>query len=116
MMNKDTKKQIYDSVMDALQDIVEKAMVNETLYGSPDDMEEPFQMVQSDYFDEEKHMWAIDAWHDPDAEDDGYVAAYVDPRTYEVMYMTEEAEESKLVDEEIQTLIKHLKEEKRKKM
>ena len=91
--------------MESLHQIVKEQLVS-------DDPDEPFQMTASDYFDETKGMWAIDAWHDPDADDDGYTAAYVDPDTYEVVYMTDEAAESNLVKEEIELLVADLEKKK----
>ena len=104
-MNRETKKEIYDSVMQEMAKIVERSLLE-----SDGEQEDTYVMVASDYFDEDKNAWAIDAWESPDDDAEGTTAAYVDDKTYEVIYMSEEAEESKLVNEEIRELIKRLKE------
>ena len=103
-MKREVRKVIFDSVMQEMAKIVERSLLE-----SDSEQEDAYVMVASDYFDEDKNAWAIDAWDSPDDDAAGTTAAYVDDKTYEVIYMSEEAEESKLVNEEIRELIKRLK-------
>jgi hypothetical protein len=104
-MDRETRKEIYNSVMQEMAKIVERSILE-----SDSGQEDAYVMVASDYFDEDKNAWAIDAWNSPDDDAEGTTVAYVDDKTYEIIYMSEEAEESKLVNEEIRELIKRLKE------
>ena len=104
-MDRETRKEIYDSVMQEMAKIVERSLLE-----SDGEQEDTYVMVSSDYFDEDKNAWAIDAWDSPGDDAEGTTAAYVDDKMYEVIYMSEEAQESELVNEEIKELIKRLKE------
>ena len=106
-MDRETKKEIYDSVMQEMAKLVERSLLE-----SDSEQEDTYVMVASDYFDEDKNAWAIDAWDSPDDNAEGTTAAYVDDKTYEVIYMSDEEEESRLVNAEITELIKRLKEKK----
>lgn len=72
-----------------------------------------YQDADNSYFDEEAGLWVIDAWTDPDEEDNGESVAYVNPKNYEITYLNKEAEESMLVKEKIWELIDDLKHKRR---
>ena len=50
-MNRETKKEIYDSVMQEMAKIVERGLLE-----SDGEQEETYVMVASDYFDEDKNV------------------------------------------------------------
>ena len=58
-----------------------------------------YKEVVCDYFDEENKWWTIDAWTDPDKEDNGRVIGYVDGESGNIYYKVEGAESDPLVCE-----------------
>lgn len=74
------------------------------------DENDPYSFVQSDYFDESKNAYAIDAWPDNDGEeeDSGRTVAYVDAESGDVTYMIPEAVNSCRVQKEIESVLKSI--------
>ena len=114
---KQIQKEVLNSVAGTLRKELERAEVKFRCLAEEEEVD-PWALVQTDYFDESKGQWCVDAWSgyiDRDSEeydeddDEGHVVAYVDPDTYVVTYVEESAEDSKNVQEAIADLIRDLK-------
>lgn len=62
----------------------------------------PWKEIVCDYLDEKDLFWRVDAWTDPEEENNGEVIAYIDDLTGRVLYTDPIAR----VDEKAQEVIK----------
>ena len=111
-MDVHTKRSIYNSVMKEIS-LLTKELLNEK-ESDASDKDEMFAEVVSNYFDEEIGLWTVDAWY-PNDEDDEYgdenegcVIAYIDPGTFSVTWLDEDAMKSRLANEVIDEKIEEL--------
>ena len=114
-MDVHTKRSIYNSVMKEIS-LLTKELLNEK-ESDASDKDEMFSEVVSNYFDEEIGLWTVDAW-EPNDEDDEYgdenegrVIAYMDPETFSVTWLDEDAMKSRLANEVIDEKIEKLENE-----
>lgn len=112
IMDVHTKRNIYNSVMKEIS-LLTKELLNEKKSDSSD-KDEMFAEVVSNYFDEEIDLWTVDAWFPNDEDDeygdenDGCVIAYIDPETFSVTWLDEDAMRSRLANEVIDEKIEEL--------
>lgn len=116
------RKELYNSIMDEISGIVWNVIDESSIstamkttaqiedVRTEGDENDPYSFVQSDYFDESKNAYAIDAWTDNDGEeeDSGRTVAYVDAESGDVTYIIPEAVNSRRVQEEIESVLKSL--------
>ena len=107
-----TKRGIYDSVMKEISHLTKELLTEKF---SEEDDEDMFCEVVSNYFDEERGMWTVDAWEPVENEDEdenqGRVIAYIDPETLSVTWVDDDAMSSRLANEVIDEKIEELERE-----
>ena len=75
---------------------------------------EIYKEVVCDHFDEYEKCWCVDAWTDPDKEDNGCVVARIDGTSGNVYYMDDAAKDSPLAQEVIKLKQVEVRAEKKK--
>ena len=113
-MDVHTKRSIYNSVMKEIS-LLTKELLNEK-ESDASDKDEMFSEVVSNYFAEEIGLWTVDAWELNDEDDEygdenGRVIAYIDPETFSVTWLDEDAMKSRLANEVIDEKIEELENE-----
>jgi len=73
---------------------------------------EIYKEVVCNFFDEEGKCWCVDAWTDPEKEDNGCVVARIDGESGNVYYTDDAAKCSPLAQEVIQNKQKEVREER----
>lgn len=72
-------------------------------------MEEKFKEVRNDFFDDLNNVICIDAWTtDVDDDEEGMVVATINPNTFEVIYLNDDAKRSALVHEIIKETLSNI--------
>lgn len=75
---------------------------------------EIYKEVVCDYFDTYNKCWCVDAWTDPEVEDNGCVVARIDGQSGNVYYMDDAAKDSPLAQEVIRLKQAEVRAEKKK--
>lgn len=107
-MDVQTKRNIYDSVMQEVNTLAKELLTEQFT----DDKDDIFEEVVCNYFDEDKGMWSVDAWepieNEEEDENQGRVIAYIDPESLSVTWIDADAVDSplanKVIDEKIEEL------------